>query len=289
MFEENPETIEVKEGTGTPRWLGVAVVALAAVSLLALGVGWSAATHAREAEQARAHDAQVLQQNLDTVSQRLSQSEANNTQLQADLGTVTDKLKTAQTDLDKTRHSATTSREQNAKQMAAIQDQVKTTQDTLATKANTDDLNAVSTNVNGVRTDLDATKQDLVSTRGELGTQIARNHDEVEELRRLGQRDYYEFTLSSKGEQKKLGSVTLELRGVDVKHNQYTVNLYADDLKFTKKNRQVNEPVFFLTSGSRDKLELVINQVSKDKIVGYLSVPKTRTTASAGTSTSGGN
>ncbi len=289
MYEENPETNEVKEGTGTPRWLGIAVVALAAVSLLALGVGWSAANNARQAQAASDNDAKVLRQNLDSVSQRLSQSEANNAQLQADLGTVTDKLKTTQTDLDKTHRSAAQIREQNAKEMASIQDQVASEQNTLATKANTDDLNTVSTNVNGVRTDLDATRQDLVTARGELGTQIARNHDEVEELRRLGQRDYFEFTLASKGAEQKLGGVTIELRGVDVKHNQYTVNLYADDLKFTKKNRQVNEPVFFITSGSRDKLELVVNQVSKDKIVGYLSVPKTTTTASAGPASSSGN
>jgi hypothetical protein len=73
-----------------------------------------------------------------------------------------------------------------------------------------------------------------------------------------------------------------------VKHNQYTVNLYVDDKRFEKKNRAVNEPVFFITNGSRDKLELVINQVANNKIVGYLSVPKTSATASAG-SASGGN
>jgi hypothetical protein len=209
--------------------------------------------------------------------------------LQADLGTVTDKLKVTQTDLDKTRHSASATREQYTKQMAAIQDQVTTTQSTLATKANTDDLNAVSTNVNGVRTDLDATRQDLVSARGELGTQIARNHDEIDQLRRLGQRDYYEFTITDKGSKQKLGNVTLELRGVDVKHNQYTVNLYADDKKFEKKNRSVNEPVFFITSGSRDKLELVINEVSKNKIVGYLSVPKSSATATQASASTSGN
>jgi len=289
MYEENQETNKVNEGSGAPRWLGIAVVALAAVSLIALGVGWSAANHARDAQQASENDAKVLRQNLDSVSQRLAQSEANNTQLQADLGTVTDKLNTTQTDLSRTRHSATQTREQNAKEMAAIQDQVKTVQDTLPTKANTDDLNTVSTNVNGVRSDLDSTKQDLVTARGELGTQIAHNHDEIVELRRLGQRDYYEFTIAAKGGKEKLGSVTVELRGVDVKHHQYTVNLYADDLTFTKKNRQVNEPVFFITSGSRDKLELVVNQVSKDKIVGYLSVPKSTTTASAGSASSSGN
>jgi DNA repair exonuclease SbcCD ATPase subunit len=289
MYDERPDTNEVKEGTGTPRWLGIAVVALAAVSLIALGVGWSAANHARDAQQASINDAKALRTNLDTVSQRLSQSEASNTQLQADLGTVTDKLKVTQTDLDKTRHQSSATRAEYTKQMAAIQDQVQTTQNTLATKANSDDLNAVSTNVNGVRTDLDATRSDLVNARGELGTQIARNHDEIEQLRRLGQRDYYEFTISSRGEKQKLGAVTLELRGVNVKHNQYTVNLYVDDKKFEKKNRAVNEPVFFITHGSRDKLELVINEVSKDKIVGYLSVPKSSATATAASASTGGN
>jgi hypothetical protein len=289
MYEDRPETEEVKEVSGTPRWLGVAVVVLAAVSLLALGVGWSAANHAREAQQATENDAKTLRQNLDTVSQRLSQSESSNTQLQADLGTVTDKLKTTQTDLDKTRHSTTQTREQYTKQMAAMQDQMQTTQQTLASKANNDDLNAVSTNVNGVRTDLDATRSDLVNARGELGTQIARNHDEIEQLRRLGMRDYYEFTISEKGAKQKLGNVTLELRAVNVKHNQYTVNLYVDDKKFEKRNRAVNEPVFFITNGSRDKLELVINQVSNNKIVGYLSVPKSSGTASAGPAVTGGN
>jgi chromosome segregation ATPase len=289
LNEDRQEKIEVNEGTGTPRWLGIAVVALAAVSLLALGVGWSAANHAREAQQATENDAKMLRQNLDTVSQRLSTSETSNTQLQADLGTVTDKLKVTQTDLDKTRHQSSATREQYNKQMAAIQDQVVSTQNTLATKANTDDLNAVSTNVNGVRTDLDATRNDLVNARGELGTQIARNHDEIDQLRRLGQRDYFEFTIASKGAKEKLGNVTLELRGVNVKHNQYTVNLYVDDKKFEKRNRSVNEPVFFITHGSRDKLELVINQVSKDKIVGYLSVPKSSATVSAGPAATGGN
>ncbi len=289
LNEERQESIQVNEGTGTPRWLGIAVVALAAVSLLALGVGWSAANHAREAQQASQNDANTLRQNLDTVSQRLSQSEASNTQLQADLGTVTDKLNAAQTDLAKTHHSASQTREQYTKEMAAIQDQVQTAQNTLATKANTDDLNAVSTTVNGVRTDLDSTRSDLVNARGELGTQIAHNHDEIEQLRRLGERDYYEFTITDKGSKQKLGTVTLELRSVDVKHNQYTVNLYADDMKFQKKNRQVNEPVFFITQGSRDKLELVVNQVSKDKIVGYLSVPKSSAAASATTASTGGN
>ena len=39
---------------GAPRWVWLAVIALAAVSALGLGVGWNATTQARRAEQALA-------------------------------------------------------------------------------------------------------------------------------------------------------------------------------------------------------------------------------------------
>ncbi len=153
-------------------------------------------------------------------------------------------------------------------------DSVKSDESQLATKASADDVNGVKTDVNGVRTDLDSTKQGLLDARNELGTQIAHNHDELDQLRRLGQRDYLEFTVGNKGGKQKLGDVTLELRGTNLKHNQYTVDLYVDDMRLEKKNRSVNEPIFFYTRGSRAAMELVVNQVGKDKIVGYLSVPK---------------
>ena len=91
---------------GTPRWLGVAVVALAAVSLLALGVGWSATNHVRDAQQAAANDNKVLRQNLEVVTQRLAQAESANAQVQGDLGVVTDRLQLTQGELDKSRKTA---------------------------------------------------------------------------------------------------------------------------------------------------------------------------------------
>ncbi len=90
-MNENQETVQVNDGT--PRWLGVAIVALAVVSLIALGVGWNASNHVREAQQASANDNQALRQNLDVVGQRLSQAEAVNAQLQGNLSVVTDRLK----------------------------------------------------------------------------------------------------------------------------------------------------------------------------------------------------
>jgi chromosome segregation ATPase len=269
---EHQETVQVNEGS--PRWLGVAIVALAVVSLIALGIGWSASTHVREAQQAATNDNQVLRKNLDVLGQRLSQTESVNAQLQGDLSVVTDRLKLTQGELDRARRQTTKISQDYSKQLADVQDSVKSDENQLATKANADDVNGVKTDVNGVRTDLDSTKQGLLDARNELGTQIAHNHDELDQLRRLGQRDYFEFTVANKGAKQKLGDITLELRNTNLKHNQYTVDLYVDDMKLEKKNRSVNEPIFFYTRGTRAAMELVVNQVGKDKIVGYLSVPK---------------
>lgn len=75
MSDDRHETI-VNEGT--PRWLGLAVAALAVVSLAGLGVGWTASNHAREAQQAASNDNKLVRQNLDDVTKRLAQEEALN-------------------------------------------------------------------------------------------------------------------------------------------------------------------------------------------------------------------
>lgn len=272
MSDDRQETI-VNEGT--PRWLGLAVAALAVVSLAGLGVGWSAVNYARDAQQAASSDNKIVRQNLDDVTKRLAQEEALNQQLQGDLNAVEDHMKLSQGELDKARAQI---RKDYSKRLADMQASMQTE---LAGKASTDDVTGVKTDVagihtdvNGVRTDLDAAKSSLLAGQNELGTQIAKTHDEVEQLRRLGQRDYFEFTVANKGGKQKFGDVTLELRGTNVKHNQYTVNLYVDDMRLEKKNRAVNEPIFFYTRGSRSAMELVVNQVGKDKITGYLSVSK---------------
>ncbi|HET9399854.1 MAG TPA: hypothetical protein VFO34_02800 [Candidatus Acidoferrales bacterium] len=276
---------------GTPRWLGLAVAALGIISLAGLGVGWSAVNHARDAQQAASSDNKIVRQNLDDVTKRLAQEEALNQQLQGDLNAVEDHMKLSQGELDKARSAI---RKDYSKRLADMQASMQTE---LAGKASTDDVTGVKTDVagihtdvNGVRTDLDSAKSSLLAGQNELGTQIARTHDEVDQLRRLGQRDYFEFTVANKGGKQKFGDVTLELRGTNVKHNQYTVNLYVDDMRLEKKNRAVNEPIFFYTRGSRSAMELVVNQVGKDKIVGYLSVSKSAgMQAQAASATPGSN
>jgi hypothetical protein len=120
-----------------------------------------------------------------------------------------------------------------------------------------------------------------------MGTLIARNHDEIDQLRRMGQRDYFEFTVQRKAGATKVGSIQIELKDTNTKKNQYTINVLADDNSFEKKNRSVNEPIFFYTGGTRAALELVVNKVTKSAASGYLSIPKTAGASSASAATSG--
>jgi len=272
MLEEKNEVIHEE---AAPRWIGIAVVILAIVSLAALGVGWTASTRSHELQQTLAAQTAQTRQNDDILNQRLAKAEDTNAQLQGELSVVTDKMKLTQTELDRARSQTKKIKDEEAQQLSDLQNNVN---GQLATKASVDDVNKLGTDVNGVKTDLEATKNNLNMTRGEFGTLIAKNHDEIDELRRLGERDYYEFTITKKGEREKVGDVMVELRSVNTKKNLFTVAIYADDQRYEKKNRSVNEPIYFFTNGSRAPMEFTVNSVAKDKISGYLSVPKANTT-----------
>ncbi|MGB0036289.1 MAG: hypothetical protein WBP79_12510 [Candidatus Acidiferrales bacterium] len=269
MSEERQEF--VTQEAAAPRWIGIVVVALALVSLVALGAGWTASSRTKSVEEALATQSLQFKQNNDILNQRLAKAEDTNAQLQGELSVVTDKMKLTQGELAKARSQAKKIKEEDAKELADLQNN---TNAQLATKASIDDVNKLGTDVNGVKTDLEATKGSLQMARGEFGTLIAKNHDEIEELRRRGDRDYYEFAIDKKGGRQKVGDLMIELSGVNTKKNIYTVAIFVDDARYEKKNRSVNEPIYFFTHGSRAPMEFTVNQVTKDKISGYLSVPK---------------
>jgi hypothetical protein len=260
---------------GTPRWVGLAVAVLGGVSLLGLGVAYSALNRANNIQQAT--EASV-KQSTDGLAQRLAKEDEINQQLQSDLKVVTDKLNLTQSQLLSARKQNKATTVAVDKKLSGLESSVNTQ---LATKANADDVNKLNGDVSGVKTDLDATKNSIQMARSEMGTLIARNHDEIDQLRRMGQRDYYEFNVTRKSGAEKVGSIMVELKDTNTKKNQYTINVLADDKSFEKKNRSVNEPIFFYTGGSHAALELVINKVSRTTASGYLSVPKATGTASA--------
>ena len=268
--------------TGTPRWVGLAVAVLAGVSLLGLGVGWSAISHSNSVEQAT--QASLKQQN-DVLNQRLARADEVNQQLQSDLRVVTDKLNVTHADLLTARRQSKAAAVSYDKKLTGYQNDVNTQ---LATKASVDDVTKLNGDVTGVKGDLESTKSNLQMARSEMGTLIARNHDEIDQLRRMGTRDYFEFTITRKAAPQKIGGVEVQLKGTNTKKNQFTINVLADDKTFEKKNRSVNEPIFFYTNGSRAALELVVNKVTKSTATGYLSVPKTPGSTSASVGSNSG-
>src|ERR1700674_5551972 len=274
----NPDEMNRDEGhmpkEGTPRWVWLAVIVLAGVSIVGLAVGWNATTHARNAEKALVFQHKAFEQNVNTLSQRLAQAEETNAQLQNDFSAVMDRLKTTQGQITTAERQTRRIGDEYSKKLGNVQSE-------LARKASADDVQTLGGDVNGLKSDLEATKSNLSVARDEFGTLIARNHDEIDQLRRLGERDYFEFSLTGKGNRSKVGQLMVELRGTNAKKNQFTVALYVDDLRLEKKNRSVDEPIYFYTRGTRAPLELVINEVSREKVAGYLSVPKGQTTTAA--------
>ncbi|PYT95690.1 MAG: hypothetical protein DMG38_26310 [Acidobacteria bacterium] len=265
---------------GTPRWVGLAVGVLGALSLIGLGLGWSALNQAKSLEQT----AVASKQAGDALSQRLAKEDEINQQLQSDLKVIADKLNVTQGELVTARKQNKTATHAVDQKVDSLASSMKTE---LATKASADDLTKLNGDVTGVKGDLDAAKNSIQMARSEMGTLIARNHDEIDQLRRIGQRDYFEFTVQRKGSATKVGSIQLVLKDTNPKKNQYTMNVLADDNSFEKKNRSVNEPIFFYTGGGRSALELVVNKVTKAGATGYLSIPKGAPTATASVATSG--
>ena len=278
--------VESKSGGN---WQLPAIIVLGLVAIGGLAFGWNASSKLDATQQAVNTQVKTLQQSVDqdltSLKDRLTQSEKTNADLQGDLKVVTDKLKITQTQLKKAREESAKQIDETSQKLTALDTSVHTE---LATKAGTDDLKNVDTKVVGVRTDLDQTQSDLKMARSELGTLIAKNHDEIDQLRRLGERDYIEFTIAGKNKPQMVANVTVELKHVNQKKNQFSVALTAEDKQLEKKNRSINEPIFFYMNGSRVPEELVINKVSKDKISGYVSIPKTNQAPAASTTSSSG-
>jgi len=170
---------------------------------------------------------------------------------------------------------------EQAQQQQAI-NAVKQTADTATTK-----LADVSTDVGTVKTDVQNTKSQLEQTVASLkrvtgdvdnhASLIATNAKELDALKTLGERNYSEFTITKSKQPTRVADISVQLKKVDVKRNKFTIAITVDDKLVEKKDRTINEPIQFYTSKARQPDEIVVNQVRKDTIVGYLAVPKVQT------------
>jgi hypothetical protein len=144
----------------------------------------------------------------------------------------------------------------------------------------------ISGEVSGLKKDLVATRDDwgrqLVDVKNVLSDRIAKNSSELADLRKKGERDYFEFDIRKNSKQpfSRVGDIQLGLLKTDPKKHKYNMAIQVDDQRLEKKDRTANEPVQFLVGHGQLRYEVVVNSVDKDRVRGYLSTPKDKTVAS---------
>jgi chromosome segregation ATPase len=253
-----------------------AVIALLAIGEVSTSRKLDSLRASLEAENAQAQK-QLVSQINDQISGKLAALENANTrqleELKTELDAAAQRMGSTGKELRRARTMVAQLQNQQDQQEEQLREQI-------ARKADQAQINSLSQDVTATKSDLDNTKKtvgvltsDLGMARSELGTLIARNHDDIEALRKLGQRNYYEFTLT-RGESQKIAGVGLMLKKTNVKHHSFNLNLLTDDMEVEKNNRTVNEPVFFSVGGAKGFYELVVNKVEQNKVTGYVSTPK---------------
>jgi|GEM_PF-1631489 len=272
-----------EQGPARLRWMVPAGIALGLLSLAALGLGLSVRQLA-QVRQSTGDDYISLRvgmgRDFQLLEKRIAHTEENNAQMQGQLSVVTKRLQLSKDEWDQARQIASEIRQLNGQQLATLGTALRKD---LETKASTAEVNSGSAKfsgeVAGVRSDLSTARTSFQATLDKLNKQVAGNHEDIERLQQMGQREYLPFLLNGKGSRITMGDVTIELRGTNPKKNVFSVMLYLDQKRLEKTNRALNEPIFFYTSNGSAARELVVNQIGQIGHVagGYLSVPKAKT------------
>jgi len=255
-------------GGGTPRWLAAALIVIALLLVVVAYAQWSTGKQL---------SAQLQQTNdkLTKMEARAETLENNYAGLKGQLDVTSEKLGLTQGELARARSLAQQTREEQKKTAAELGGQLQEQQQALGGLAG--EVGTVKTDVAATKQELQQTQSKLERTIGDLGVQsglIARNSDEVQELKRRGERDYFEFDLKKSKSYTRIGNISVRLNKTDAKRQKFTMTLLANDKVVEKKDKTLLEPVQFYLAGTRNLLELVVYQVEKDRVVGYLSVPK---------------
>jgi hypothetical protein len=267
VYVQGPPPAASSGGKG----LSIAVGVLVALTIINLGLGifgWQKINASLSK-----HEDQ-----FDSLTRRLDASDERYAQLKGQFQVTSEKLGLTQQELSRARTLATNIQKQQQESVAQLNQAIQK-------KASAEELNKLASDSNaklgnlsgdlaGTQKDLEATKDALMGTKGELSGAIARTHDELVALAHRTDRDYFEFNINQRHARQKIGTVMMELQGTNVKKNLFTVSLFFDDKSAVRKDKAINEPVYFYVQGASSALELVVNKVGKNTIAGYISAPK---------------
>jgi chromosome segregation ATPase len=268
-------------------WHAATAVALAANVVLFWNIHQLGSSVARQTEATSAQIAKLG----DLIAQ---QNDANSQRLEAVAREARDSAASAeaQAKVDVRRANASLAariaKETQAKEQADQQAQQQVAGQLSELKQAADNANSklaeISGDMSGVRGDvqsaqtlLDQHGAELKRMTGDMGVMsglIATNAKELAQLKELGDRNYLEFDLKRNTPMQKLGGIQLQLAKADPKRNRFTLEVVADDKRVEKRDRTINEPVQLYVGGNRQPLEIVVNDVKKDEVKGYLAIPK---------------
>ena len=279
----SPEESYHYETTGTPRWIAVLFIVLF-LALVGLGYAGYSIQSRLDSNLVKAQDQNKL------LTAQLDQANARLADLKGHIDVTEQKMHMTQAELSNAR-----SRAESYRKDQIASDQKLTEQMTKGFAESTEKINAVATEVGGAKKDIEATRTDLEATKGRLERAtgdmgvmsglIAHNRDDLEELRRKGDRNYYEFKISKTKAPQRVGPVQIKLEKADQKKSRYTVTVFVDDRSIEKRDKTAGEPVqFYVRGGSRQPpFEFVVFDVGKNEISGYLSTPKDAGAGGSGT------
>lgn len=262
------------EGGGTPRWITILfAVVIAGVGAMAYA-GYSAQSHLQQ-EVTKAQDQnKILTAQLDQANTRLAELKGQMDVTSQKIGMTQAELAEARSRAEAIRKAQTASDQKLSEKIAQAQKESEAQIGAVAT-----DVTGAKKDIESTRTDLEATKSKLERATGDMGVMsglIAHNHDDLEELKRRGDRNYYEFTVQKAKTPQRVGPVQVSLNKTDPKKSKYTMTVLADDKAIEKRDRTAGEPVQFYVKGSARTApyEFVVFDVGKSAITGYLSTPK---------------
>jgi hypothetical protein len=268
-----PESVEIRPGENRSSKAGLVVGAVIIAALFAVPLYLIVDLRSRvssleaSAEQQSAQT-KVIEEKLHLTNKNV---EEGMQALGSKVGTTEEELATRTAELK-------AQQERAAAKLAAAQ------QATNKEVANVNsEVSGVKNELGGAQSDIASTRNDLAATNAKLESAIgdlnvhsgliAKNHDELEYLKHKGDRNYFEFTLNKK-QRSPISTVSLELKKTDPKKSRFTINVYADDHTIEKKDRTLGEPLQFYTGRDRQLYEVVVFNVTKEEITGYLSTPK---------------
>jgi hypothetical protein len=268
------ESYTYEANAGTPRWIavlfGVLILAVAGLAYAGHSAQSQLQTDLNKAQDAN----KLLTAQLDQANSRLAELKGNIEVTQQKIGITAAELAKARSRAESIRNEQLASDQKLATQLSAVQ-----TESNEKITAVSSDLGGAKKDIADTRTDLETTKGKLDRAQGDMGVMsglIAHNHDDLDELKRRGDRNYYEFKISKSKTAQRVGPVQVTLNKTDQKKGKYTMTVFVDDRSIEKKDKTAGEPVqFYLKGGARmTPYEIVVFDVGKNDINGYLSTPK---------------